>query len=358
MLKFFLSIYLLLINFFALGAIPIPDANFKMKLLSYIPSIDVSGNGQIEESEAATILKLDLSNSNIQDLTGIEFFNKLDTLKVHGNKLTSILLPENSSVRYINCSKNEISSISYNSFGLKYLDISFNKMASFNYSYSLEYLNCNNNSVSHISVSSTANNFPSLKFLKCENNLLTELRADMHNYLTEIYCSNNQITDLDIRYSTKIKVLGCLFNKIKKLDLSTNTFLEALGVYNNGLNNLDVTNNPNLKELYVGFGNNLTFLDLRKNLSLETFWFCGSPIEYVCVSKDFDTSKLSTCGTRRLLRKDCDIITSLEVDTSDYADKIIGKVYNFYGIEISKESEGLVIISYMDGTLEKRFNYR
>ena len=81
--------------------INIPDANFKAKLLAANNNIDIASNstqvninfsvsqpngycnvdlnndGEIQVSEASNIQFLNIYNSNISDLTGIEFFSNL-----------------------------------------------------------------------------------------------------------------------------------------------------------------------------------------------------------------------------------------------------------------------------------------
>ena len=66
----------------------IPDANFKAKLLEADVTnniagnlkIDTNDNGEIEVSEAVLITMLNLSNSSISNLTGIQDFINLQSL--------------------------------------------------------------------------------------------------------------------------------------------------------------------------------------------------------------------------------------------------------------------------------------
>src|SRR6478735_6873526 len=73
--------------------INIPDANFKAKLLQadvtntiatdYFNTplkIDTNNNNEIEVNEALTVFNLNVSNSAISDLTGIESFTNLDII--------------------------------------------------------------------------------------------------------------------------------------------------------------------------------------------------------------------------------------------------------------------------------------
>src|SRR5690554_1491033 len=76
----------------------IPDVNFKGKLLEASTSnsiakdingdnmvIDVNSDGEIQVSEALAVYQLNVPNSNIEDLTGIEAFINLTRLSCHNN---------------------------------------------------------------------------------------------------------------------------------------------------------------------------------------------------------------------------------------------------------------------------------
>ena len=54
--------------------VSIPDANFKNALLNNNTVIDTNGDGEIQVSEAEAVTNLWVSNENINNLKGIEFF--------------------------------------------------------------------------------------------------------------------------------------------------------------------------------------------------------------------------------------------------------------------------------------------
>ena len=98
---------LLLMGFCASAqVINFPDPAFKAKLLSATTGnqvayssdlsivgsvgIDTNANGEIEQSEAALIGELRISNSGISDLTGIEYFTNLWTLTAADNQITAV----------------------------------------------------------------------------------------------------------------------------------------------------------------------------------------------------------------------------------------------------------------------------
>ena len=75
------------------GIVYIPDANFKAKLIAL--GVDTNTDGEIQFSEALVPTVLNVSNSNIADLTGIEAFINLATLDCSLNNLITLNLSNN-----------------------------------------------------------------------------------------------------------------------------------------------------------------------------------------------------------------------------------------------------------------------
>lgn len=165
------------------GGIPIdpahfPDANF-LKYVEKIIDTDHSGTLSQEERNATVIYVLGMG---IKDLTGIEFFPKLEDLDCSENQLTQ-------------------------------LDVSKN---------------------------------PKLKRLVCYGNKLTSLDLSGNTSLTELHCYTNQLTSLNLGENANLNKLNCVVNRLTSLDLSGNANLTILSCSSNLLTSLDVSNNPNL----------------------------------------------------------------------------------------------------------------
>jgi hypothetical protein len=121
-----------------------PDANFKAKLLQH-NGLDANADGQIDQAEAASYNNpLRLSNSNIRDLSGIEYFTNV-----------------------------------------------------------LE-LYCSNNQLTTLTISDSQNR---LRRLKCDFNQLETLNINTSS-ITSLYCGNNRLTNLDISASTNLTILS------------------------------------------------------------------------------------------------------------------------------------------------------
>lgn len=114
---------------------PIPDASFEQKLIDL--GIDTDGlNGKITITDASKINSLDLSNSNIKDLTGIESFTSLTYLDCSNNQLSNLNVSQNVLLETLNASSNQI----------KTLDLSANSTLTIIYvaSNPLQYINLQN----------------------------------------------------------------------------------------------------------------------------------------------------------------------------------------------------------------------
>ena len=135
------KLYFSLLNFLFLVVahsqiVNIPDANFKAALLSASPSnqiaainmpstiglvgsiiingynkIDVNNDGEIQVSEAQTILSLQINNKEISNLNGIEAFINLVNLECDNNLITSINLNQNINLKYLDCSNNLLTNL-------------------------------------------------------------------------------------------------------------------------------------------------------------------------------------------------------------------------------------------------------
>lgn len=106
MKKFYLFLFVLLVGVFNAQIINFPDANFKAKLLSITPAsnyatniygqytaVDLNNDGEIQQSEAAQIVNLNLSNSiSINNIDGINYFTNLKVLNLNSNQITSVSL--------------------------------------------------------------------------------------------------------------------------------------------------------------------------------------------------------------------------------------------------------------------------
>ena len=109
--------------------IDFPDANFKAKLSeanttntiaknlsgSYF-KIDVNNDGEIQQSEAIQVSYLNVQDSNINTITGLDYFTNLQTFGVTNNSLADLPVGNLVQLSRLNCQFN----------GLQSLDVSNN----------------------------------------------------------------------------------------------------------------------------------------------------------------------------------------------------------------------------------------
>jgi len=85
--------------------------------------------------------------------------------------------------------------------------------------------------------------------------------------LTELDCSSNNLSELDLSKNIALKTLECLYNNISYLDVSNSTELTKLDCKENDLSELDISNNTALT--YLDCNNNkLSVLDISNNTAL------------------------------------------------------------------------------------------
>ena len=209
-LYFFL---LITINVFISNAqiVTIPDANFKARLLSlsvsdtsgnYIYDVDTNDDGEIQVSEALAVTNLSVSNGSINDLTGIEAFTNLSSLRCNNNLLTVLDVSMLPNLYDFNCSFNHLTSLNLGAL-------------------------------------------PVLYSLSCSNNQLQSLNVSGLSYMVVLDCSVNQLTALDLSNLDDISQLSCYFNQITSLDLSGLPYLNNLTCYYNPLIDLNIKNGKN-----------------------------------------------------------------------------------------------------------------
>ncbi len=222
----------------------IPDANFKDKLISL--GIDVNNDMEIQEDEASNVTYLDVSYSNIVDMTGIETFVSLTYLVCFGNQISTLNVSNSIDLQYLFCNDNQITAL--NISGLNNLQIVY----------------CQSNQLTSLD----ANNLNSLTELNCERNQISSLNINGSTNVEILKCGSNQITNLDITGLSSLIIIDCSFNQLNSLDVSNNLNLVELNCSLNQIPNLNVNNLNNIKVLDCN-SNQLTSLNLNSLIILE-----------------------------------------------------------------------------------------
>ncbi|SEP22804.1 Por secretion system C-terminal sorting domain-containing protein [Flavobacterium sp. fv08] len=308
----------------------IPDVNFEKKLISL--GID-SGtvDGQVPGYKINTLVSLDVSNSSIADLTGIQSFVGLNALNCSGNELTALDVSKNTLLGSLNCSSNQLTNLNlkngnYLSFSTKNFKnnpnlsciqvdnvvyantnwlaakddaatykadcadvVQYTLIPDVNFEKKLIFLGHDSGApdgkVPTINISSLTSlnlfnsyitdltgieDFVALKSLTCAANEITALDFSKNIALSELDCGRNQLTTLNVSKNTALTVFACDSNQLTALDISKNLSLRYVRCYSNKLISLDVSKNTALESLYC-YSNLITALDVSKNTALIEF---------------------------------------------------------------------------------------
>ena len=170
----------------------IPDSNFESFLENNGLGNGVSGDSYVLTSSIETVNILDVQNKFITNLTGIEDFTALITLRCDGNFISSLDFSSNIFLSYLSCDNNILSSLNVSSNStLSYLHCSSNNLTNLDlfYNISISDLSCNDNLISNLDLSNSFN----LNEINCSNNALTNLLVNNGNNgnITYFNCTNN-----------------------------------------------------------------------------------------------------------------------------------------------------------------------
>ncbi|MCX7549415.1 immunoglobulin domain-containing protein [Xanthomarina sp. F2636L] len=206
--------------------VSIPDTNFEQALIDL--GIDTNGlNGNILETDALAVTSLNVNDSNISSLEGIEGFANLEVLFCQRNQLTSIDITQNLALEELECESNQFSS----------LDVSQNT--------ALRVLGCALNNLTSLDVS---NNLL-LEAIWCTDNNITSLNLDLNTALNVYGLSNNPLSDLSIKNGNNHNTVYSVMENLPNLscitvDDETDTATHAIFntdagvIFSNNCNNL------------------------------------------------------------------------------------------------------------------------
>ncbi len=284
----------------------IPDANFKNALVNNLCvdtngdgigdiDADTNNDGEIQVSEAETVLGLYVSAQNISSLEGIESFANLEYLGSDGNQLTTLNITQNPNLRGLTCRENQLNGLDVTQNpDLEEMFLAFNQLTSLDVTQNpnLKELFFSNNFLSILDVTQN----PNLERLSCSGNQLTQLNVTQNPNLISLQCGFNLLSDLDVTQNPNLEGLFCINNQLSQLDVSQNPNLEWLDCVENQLTSLDISQNPNLFRLFCN-DNQLTSLNVQNgnNTNFEFMWSYNNP-NLDCITVDDETfANFQTC---------------------------------------------------------------
>lgn len=234
--------------------VSIPDPNFKKALLAN-RLINKNKDTEISYGEAREYrLGIDIISSTttkIKNLTGIEAFTNLTSLRIYNHDIENLNLSFNTKLTRLDCGMNKLTS----------LDLSNNA--------DLVILRCANNKIKSLDLTKNV----SLTSVECEKNELSSLKVNNSEFLDKLICDRNRLTELDVSNNLHLRILVCHKNQITSLDVSKNSNLTQLECYNNLLTVLNVANGNNTSMRMNAITNQLTCIQVDQGFTPTDIWF-------------------------------------------------------------------------------------
>lgn len=266
MKKLSILLVILLANFSANAQIiTFTSVNFKNKVLAADTTnqiakdlngnffkVDSNNNSLIEVLEAQQVSYLDISNSTILYMEGLQYFTNLAHLYCQGNFSNTTILDVTMmpNLQTLTCNGNNL--VTLNVGGLT----------------NLQEIKCGSNNLANFSVLGLSN----LKILRCDSTGMTNLNLSGLYNLEELYCFNSgNLTSINFTGCTvlnKIMANNCELSGLNVAGLNSLSYLECS---QNPFTSLNVSNLPALTFLQTAAGQ-LISLDVSNCTSLATLY--------------------------------------------------------------------------------------
>lgn len=112
-------------------------------------------------------------------------------------------------------------------------------------------------------------NFASLKWLRCANNLLTEITIDDSILIESLIANNNAISSISVNFASNLEGLDLSYNNLTSFALSDCINWETLNLSHNQLSSLEFTN---VSVAYLNLSyNNLSQIQFNGNFALFSY---------------------------------------------------------------------------------------
>ncbi len=306
----------------------VPDDNFEQLLI--LQGHDNVLDDYVLTSNINQITNLQIANSNISDLTGIEDFISLGYLYCEGNQLSTL---DVSNLHYLDtllCGNNLLTDL-YFPDSIKFLEFPDNQLAVLDISANifLKELNCRENPITNLTLNDT-----SLLNLDCRNTLLTTIDLSSNSNIEFANINNSNLSSINLNGATNLHFLSTSNNQLLSLDISTNINLEYLIAENNNLSSLDLRNGNNT-ELALGVKQNpnLTCISVDDTTWANANWTTNNNIDqHHYFSNNCNSTNIEEVKKGKQLRKIVDVL----------------------GRETPHKNNTPLFYLYDDGTVEKR----
>ena len=142
-------------------------------------------------------------------------------------------------------------------------------------------------------------------------------------------CGNNQLTTLDLTKNVALEEIWCHKNNLTSINITKNTALKYLYCFENSLSTINVTQNTKLLELKC-YDNSITSIDVSKNTSLDHLSMDNNTLNNIDVSKNIYLTELSL-GYNKLL--------SLDVSANIHLKTLFVQNNQLISLDVSKNTK-------------------
>jgi len=271
----------------------IPDTFFEERLHD-LGLDNIENDGRVPTAYIENLISLDISNSSISNITGIDDFNSLEILRINNTSISDLDLSGNTTIK-------ELYAYRISSETLNVSDMT-----------ALEYLECyESGSVRNLIVT----NATALKEMQVYRNGFTTLDVSTNTALEKLVCFEGPLQQLNTNGATNLQELIVYRTSLESLDVSNNKALERiecydtnslatinangadalqeLYAYRSGLTNIDVSTNTNLTLLHVYDCNNLLSVETNGLTNLSDLNIGGASLTSLDVSTNIGLRSLN-----------------------------------------------------------------
>ena len=298
-------------------------------------------DGCLMDYTVPLVTSLNISNKNISNISGIQYFTALTSLNCSGNNISSFNLSPLTKLITLDCHSNSLTTLGTLPSSLQTLNCSYNNFSgtiSFTNNSTLKTLNLSSNTrLTTVNVYGNSNltsldvtGCSGMTTLNCYSSKLSSLNLSGCSSLDYVNASNNQLTSLS-NVPASLQSLYCLTNKFSTFSLTGHSKLRNLDLgSNDNLTSVNVQNNSALTNLYV---NNCSVLSVLKcgscNISTLVFTGCSSLYYLDCSNNKLSSLNISDNHALKNVYAYNNLITS--VPTFGVYNQITLEVLNLSG---------------------------
>ena len=338
----------------------VPDDNFEQALIDL--GYDNILDDYVITSNIAVVTNLNVSNLNISELTGIEDFILLDTLRCGSNLLSVLDISNNIELKMLDCSYNQLTSIDLNNnINLIQFWAEENQLTSIDLSNNINLITliCHSNQLTNADVRN-GNNHNSNWYTFSDNPQLFCIDVDDSLYSSVTWTVNTGMIDATMSFSTNCSsyIPHCT-DSLEATDviIDNTNLIMSIAIYN-GYDNF-------LNYPYVAFtidANGDTIqggnINLFGAINLDTTWYNYSILSATTPNYPLNIYFVYTYSSLGFVADTCILtystIPAVTTDIYSESDRKIMKIINSLGRASSRTSNEALFYIYEDGKVEKR----